>query len=102
MQTKETPPTYFRNEPIAKGTQAIVDAYGMARYKEFNPAVFSVVTFPFLFGVMYGDIGHGTALLCGGLYLVYSYNPNARLDEMSGESRLHQGATTTQKTCRLI
>jgi hypothetical protein len=22
VQTKETPPTYFRNEPIAKGTQA--------------------------------------------------------------------------------
>jgi V-type H+-transporting ATPase subunit a len=32
---------------------------GMARYKEFNPAVFSVTTFPFLFGVMFGDIGHG-------------------------------------------
>jgi V-type H+-transporting ATPase subunit a len=36
IKTSETPPTYFRNEPIAKGTQAIVDAYGTARYKEFN------------------------------------------------------------------
>jgi V-type H+-transporting ATPase subunit a len=31
-------------------------------YKEFNPAVFAIVTFPFLFGVMFGDIGHGLSL----------------------------------------
>ena len=35
-------------------------------YKEINPAVFAMVTFPFLFGVMYGDMGHG------GIYLILS------------------------------
>jgi len=38
-------------------------------YKEANPAVFAIVTFPFLFGVMFGDIGHGTLLLLVGLIL---------------------------------
>jgi V-type H+-transporting ATPase subunit a len=28
-------------------------------HKEINPAVFAIVTFPFLFGVMFGDLGHG-------------------------------------------
>jgi V-type H+-transporting ATPase subunit a len=38
-------------------------------YKEANPAVFAIVTFPFLFGVMFGDIGHGTLLLLVGIIL---------------------------------
>jgi len=28
-------------------------------HKEINPAVFAIVTFPLLFGVMFGDLGHG-------------------------------------------
>lgn len=70
VKTKETPPTYFRTNKLTAGFQNIVSAYGTAKYQEMNPAVFTVVTFPFLFGVMFGDIGHGfmmtmaAALLC--------------------------------------
>lgn len=38
-------------------------------YKEINPAVFAMVTFPFLFGVMFGDIGHGGLLLIAGILM---------------------------------
>lgn len=38
-------------------------------YKEVNPAVFACVSFPFLFGVMFGDIGHGSLLLLTGIVL---------------------------------
>lgn len=62
IKTKETPPTYFRTNKITSSFQSIVDSYGMARYKEVNPGVFTIVTFPYLFGVMYGDIGHGLIL----------------------------------------
>jgi len=86
VKTRETAPTYFRNAKIAQGTQSIVDAYGMARYQEFNPAVFSVITFPFLFGVMFGDVGHGFMMALGGLLLCLYEKKLAYLanDEMFG------------------
>lgn len=49
----------------------------MAKYKEANPSIFTTVTFPFLFGVMFGDIAHGLILFFFGLYLTFSYNPNS-------------------------
>jgi V-type H+-transporting ATPase subunit a len=38
-------------------------------HKEINPAVFAIVTFPFLFGVMFGDVGHGLLLMIVGIIL---------------------------------
>ena len=48
----------------------VVDQYAVPTYKEINPAVFTIVSFPFLFGVMYGDIGHGSVLLLFALLLM--------------------------------
>ena len=86
VKTRETPPTYFKSTKLTAGFQAIVDAYGMASYQEFNPAVFTVVTFPFLFGVMFGDIGHGIMMaLAGGLLCLFEKKLAAAAnDEMFG------------------
>jgi len=44
--------------------------YGVPNYKEVNPSVFTITTFPFLFGFMFGDIMHGIMLFTGGLICV--------------------------------
>jgi len=50
--------------------QLITNTYGVPSYQEANPSVFSVVTFPFLFAVMFGDYGHGSLILFIGTCMV--------------------------------
>lgn len=46
-----------------------MDTYGVPRYKEANPALLTIITLPFLFGIMYGDIGHGGCILAFAVFL---------------------------------
>ncbi|XP_076894621.1 V-type proton ATPase subunit a3-like [Bidens hawaiensis] len=71
LHTKELPPTYFRTNKFTESFQTIVDAYGVAKYQEANPGVYTVVTFPFLFAVMFGDWGQGICILLATLFLIF-------------------------------
>jgi len=66
----QNPPTYIKSFGPMWIAQEIVNTYGTPEYKEANPMILSLVTFPFIFGVMFGDIGHGLLLLLAGVYLV--------------------------------
>ncbi|KAJ9463342.1 Vacuolar proton translocating ATPase 100 kDa subunit [Diplonema papillatum] len=77
------PPTYFEPNKYIDAFQAIVNSYGAPRYKEVNPAVFTIVTFPFLFGVMYGDIGHGLMVTVAAAIMIL-------MEKSLGASRLNE------------
>lgn len=81
-----TPPTHFKTNKYTWAFQEFVNTYGVPRYREANPALFTAATFPFFFGVMYGDIGHGSILAMAGLYLILTEsNGSVRgVDEMVG------------------
>ncbi|GAB5369016.1 hypothetical protein AAMO2058_001368800 [Amorphochlora amoebiformis] len=80
------PPTYFISSKWTDPFQQIVNTYGIPRYKEVNPGIFTIVTFPFTFGVMYGDMGHGLCVFIFALYLIYNeraFSKQAREGKMS-------------------
>jgi vacuolar-type H+-ATPase subunit I/STV1 len=61
-----------------------MDSYGIATYQEVNPGLFAIITFPFLFAVMFGDIGHGFIILLAAIYMILSERrmAKAELDEV--------------------
>ncbi|XP_076258218.1 V-type proton ATPase 116 kDa subunit a 1-like [Rhynchophorus ferrugineus] len=72
LQTNDVPPTFNRTNKFTQGFQNLISAYGTANYRELNPALYSIVTFPFLFAVMFGDLGHAMIMAAFGAWLVIS------------------------------
>ena len=74
LDVDNKPPTFILTNEFTYIPQLIVDTYGIPRYQEINPGYFTIITFPFLFGVMFGDIGHGLFLLILSIYLIINNN----------------------------
>jgi V-type H+-transporting ATPase subunit a len=78
IKTNKTPPTYYKTNKFTEGFQTIIDSYGTGKYQEVNPGLYTIVTFPFLFAVMFGDFGHGTLMTLAACAMIYWEKPLSR------------------------
>ncbi|MGY4706617.1 V-type ATP synthase subunit I [Candidatus Bipolaricaulota sp. J31] len=62
-------PTELRNPRPLKPFEALVRLYGLPRYGGFDPTLLFSLLFVGLFGMMFGDLGHGLVLFLVGLLL---------------------------------
>ncbi len=62
-------PALLENPSILKGFEGLVTTYGQPGYEELDPTPVMALTFPLVFGLMFGDVGHGLVLLLVGLLL---------------------------------
>ena len=56
-------PTYIKTNSFTSCFQDLTNSYGTPRYQEVNTSWLNIITFPFLFGIMFSDVGHGFILL---------------------------------------
>lgn len=67
--TESIPPTKLKNPKIVRPFEMFIKMYGMPAYNEIDPTIFVAITYAFIFGAMFGDVGQGLCLLVGGFLL---------------------------------
>jgi V/A-type H+-transporting ATPase subunit I len=61
------PPTKISHNRFVRPFEELTKLYGLPHYDEIDPTPIMAITFPIIFGLMFGDLGHGLILLFGGL-----------------------------------
>lgn len=64
-------PVLLRHSWFLRPFEMLVAGYGMPGYHDLEPTLFVALTYMLMFGMMFGDVGHGLVLLAGGLVAVF-------------------------------
>ena len=70
------PPTKLQNPKFFKPFEMFIRMYGLPSHDEMDPTIFVALTYTFIFGAMFGDVGQGLCLFIGGglLYKIKKWN----------------------------
>ncbi|WP_303860519.1 V-type ATP synthase subunit I [Alkalibaculum bacchi] len=63
------PPTKLRNNWLFKPFESLIKMYGIPNYNEVDPTPFFSITYLFLYGFMFGDLGQGFVFFLAGFLL---------------------------------
>ena len=82
------PPTKLKNSKFIKPFETIVKMYGLPNYTEIDPTLFVALTAFFLFGFMFGDVGHGLVIFLIGFLMARAKKEFGPIFEAGGLSSM--------------
>jgi V/A-type H+-transporting ATPase subunit I len=60
-------PVLLRHSRLLRPFEMLISTYGLPNYRELEPTFFVAISYIFMFGMMFGDAGHGAVLAACGL-----------------------------------
>jgi V/A-type H+-transporting ATPase subunit I len=76
---EEEVPVLLKHSRLLRPFEMLVSTYGLPNYRELEPTLFVALSYIVMFGVMFGDAGHGMVLAVCGLVAIFAVpSPKAR------------------------
>jgi V/A-type H+-transporting ATPase subunit I len=77
--TEEQVPVLLRHSWLLRPFEMLVSTYGLPNYRELEPTLFVALSYLVMFGMMFGDAGHGLVLaVCGLIALLAGRSEKVR------------------------
>jgi len=73
-----SPPTLLAPPAPAAAFQPLVDTYATVPYADLDPSLFAGLAYVAMFGMMFGDVGHGALLFAAGLAMRHGRSQRLR------------------------
>ncbi len=70
--TEEQIPVLLRHSWLLRPFEMLVSTYGLPNYRELEPTLFVALSYLVMFGIMFGDAGHGFVLAMCGLIALFA------------------------------
>jgi V/A-type H+-transporting ATPase subunit I len=68
----EEVPVLLRHSWLLRPFEMLVTTYGLPSYRELEPTLFVALSYLIMFGMMFGDAGHGVVLVLCGLIILFA------------------------------
>ncbi len=84
-------PSLLKKSWLLKPFQSLVMNFGMPGYKEVDPSGLFALSYILMFGMMFGDIGHGGVILLASVFLYKRFPPFSIVGALAGLSSIFFG-----------